>query len=157
VLRASPLQGSELNQRPPGENGAMGRKDYSEEEPRNKTIYVPQRSCGRMPKELGLAFLVSPPRKQVDTENRPRGVKRPFVESKGRHVQCLPSRVAPETKALIDRADHLRHRSYFVRSRALNIAGWALMLRRESEERRRAHASNQSRKGNKQGDTGGRK
>ena len=62
-----------------------------------------------------------------------------------------------KTKALIERADHLRHRSYFVRSRALNIAAWALVLRRDSEERRRANAVKKSRKRNKQDDTGGRK
>ena len=50
------------------------------------------------------------------------------------------------TKALIERADHLRHRSYFVRSRALDIAGWALVLRRDSEEQRRANAGKKSRK-----------
>ena len=41
------------------------------------------------------------------------------------------------TKALVDRAEQLKHRSYFVRFRAQNIAGWALLLCREAASLRR--------------------
>jgi hypothetical protein len=54
-----------------------------------------------------------------------------------------------DTKALINTAKRVSNESYVARFRALNIAGWAYLLRRKSAELRKAHAAQQSGAGDK--------
>jgi hypothetical protein len=45
-----------------------------------------------------------------------------------------------DTKALINTAKRVSAESYVARFRAMNIAGWAFLLRKQSAEWRQAHA-----------------